>query len=164
MAVLVGWARQRATRVAVAGISLGSLVCQLVASRSAAWPAAMRPDAALLIAHSGRLESVTFDGALTTGLGLGDAMARAGWTRAALDAWLPLLNPPDAAAIDPRRIVSVVGLADRIVPARDGEALCAAWGVPAENRFVSDQCHFSVPIHLYRQRAPLARLRAVLAA
>lgn len=162
MAVLVGWARQFQLPVAVAGISLGSLVCQLVVSRSAAWPAAMRPDAALLIAHSGRLETVTFDGALTTGLGLGDALARAGWSREALYAWLPLLNPAARAAIDPARIVSVVGLADRIVPARDGQALCDAWGVPAENRFVSNQCHFSVPIHLYRQRAPLERLRQVL--
>lgn len=162
MAVLVGWARGFATPVAVAGISLGSLVCQLAASRSAAWPAAMRPDAALLIAHSGRLERITFEGALTTGLGLGDALQRAGWSRAALYAWLPLLNPAPTAAVDPRRIVSVVGLADRIVPARDGQALCDAWGVPAENRFVSNQCHFSVPIHLYRQRGPLARLRQVL--
>jgi hypothetical protein len=163
MAVLVGWARSFDAPVAVAGISLGSLVCQLVASRSAAWPVAMRPDAALLIAHSGRLETITFDGALTSGLGLGDAMARAGWTREALYAWLPLLNPAPRLAIDPARVVSVVGLADRIVPARDGQALCDAWRVPAENRFVSNQCHFSVPIHLYRQRAPLERLRQVLA-
>jgi hypothetical protein len=164
MAVLVGWARGFGGPVAIAGLSLGSLVCQLVASRSAAWPEAMRPDAALLIAHSGRLETITFDGALTNGLGLGAAMARAGWSREALHGWLPLLNPPPRAAIDPARIVSVVGLADRIVPARDGEALCDAWGVPAENRFVSNQCHFSVPIHLYRQRAPLERLRDVLMA
>jgi hypothetical protein len=162
MAVLISWARGFGGPVAIAGLSLGSLVCQLVASRSAGWPAAMRPDAALLIAHSGRLETITFDGALTGGLGLGAAMARAGWSREALHGWLPLLNPPPRAAIDPACIVSVVGLADRIVPPRDGQALCDAWGVPAANRFVSNQCHFSVPIHLYRQRAPLERLRAVL--
>jgi hypothetical protein len=164
MAVLIGWARRFEAPVGIAGLSLGALVCQLVASRSARWPASMRPDAALLIAHSGRLETITFDGALTGGLGLGAAMARAGWSREALQGWLPLLNPPPRAAIDPARIVSVVGLADRIVPPRDGEALCDTWGVPAANRFVSNQCHFSVPIHLYRQRAPLERLRQVLTA
>jgi hypothetical protein len=162
MAVLVGWARRFAQPVAVVGTSFGSLACQLVASRSANWPAAMRPDAALLIAHSGRLEHIAFVGALTSGLGLGEALARAGWRQADLQAWLPLLDPAERSTIDPARIVSVVGTADRIVPARDGTALCARWGVPEANRFVSNQCHFSARVHLYRNRAPLERLRQVL--
>jgi len=58
----------------------------------------------------------------------------------------------------------VVGTADRIVPARGGTALCDRWGVPQANRFVSGQCHFSGRFHLFRNRAPLARLRAILPA
>ena len=164
MAVLIGWARRFDSPVAIAGTSFGSLACQLAVSRSASWPAAMRPDAALLIAHSGRLANVAFTGALTTGLGLGDALACAGWRQADLHAWLPLLDPAERSAIDPGRIVSVVGTADRIVPARDGTALCARWGVPDANRFMTNQCHFSARVHLYRNRAPLERLRQVMAA
>jgi hypothetical protein len=164
MAVLVGWARRFTTPVAVVGTSFGSLACQLVASRSGCWPAAMRPDAALLIAHSGRLANVAFTGALTTGLGLGDALARAGWRQEDLHAWLPLLDPAERSAVDPARVVSVVGTADRIVPAHDGAALCEHWGVPDANRFVTNQCHFSARVHLYRNRAPLERLRQVMAA
>lgn len=163
IAALVGWARaQFGTPVGIAGFSLGALASQLVATHCAHWPAALRPDALLLAAHSGRLENVTFAGRLTVELGLGDALTASGWTRETLMGWLPLLNPGPAAGIDPARIVSVVGLADRITPAQDGVELCERWRIPAANRFVSNQCHFSKPVHLYRHRAPLERFHALL--
>ncbi len=163
IAALIGWARARFdTPVGVVGFSLGALASQLVATHCAHWPAALRPDAMMLAAHSGRLENVTFAGRLTVELGLGDALAASGWTREALLRWLPLLNPGPSAGIDPGRIVSVVGLADRIMPAADGVELCERWQLPAANRFVSNQCHFSKPVHLYRHRAPIERFRALL--
>jgi len=136
VAVLVGWTRRFDRPVAVAGTSFGSLVCQIVASRSDGWPAALRPDGALLIAHSGRLEPVMLGGALTAGLGLGAALSRARWRPEDLRAWLPLLDPPDRCTIDPVRVVSVVGVSLKKKPARGGNALCDCWGVPNANRVV----------------------------
>ena len=62
-----------------------SFVAQQAASRCHLWPAEARPDGVMLISHSGRIEDVTFGGALAVTLGLDRALARAGWSR---EAWL----------------------------------------------------------------------------
>ena len=86
-ALLIAWCRQRfGGKVALAGISMTSFVAQQVASRCHLWPAEARPDAVMLISHSGRIEDVTFGGALAVTLGLDRALARAGWSREALAA------------------------------------------------------------------------------
>ena len=71
-------------KVAVAGISMTSFVAQQVASHCALWPPEARPDGVMLISHSGRIEDVTFGGALAATLGIDRALASAGWSREAL--------------------------------------------------------------------------------
>jgi len=163
IAVLTGWARQSsAGRVAVGGVSLGALIGQLVASRADAWPEALRPDAAYLVTHSGSMTSVALEGVLSRRIGLPAAMARAGWTPTAVARFLPLIEPDAAPAIDPKRIVSVLGTADQVTPFDSGRALAKRWGLAPENILVYPQGHFSMPVWLVRHEAPLQRLKAVL--
>jgi pimeloyl-ACP methyl ester carboxylesterase len=165
MAVLVGWARATsAGRVAVGGISLGALIGQLAASRAGQWPETHRPDAAYLVTHSGSLASVAIEGILSRRIGMPAALARAGWTETQVARWLPLIEPGPAPAIDPERVVSVLGTADRVTPFESGRELVRRWRLPAENVFVYPQGHFSMPVWLVRHDDPLRRLRAILAA
>jgi pimeloyl-ACP methyl ester carboxylesterase len=162
-AVLVGWARATsAGRVAIGGVSLGALIGQLVASRADQWPATHRPDAAYLVTHSGSLASVAVEGVLSRRVGVPAAMARAGWTEAEVARWLPLIEPGAVPAIEPGRIVSVLGTADRVTPFESGRALARSWALPAANLFVYPQGHFSMPVWLVRHDDPLRRLLAIL--
>jgi pimeloyl-ACP methyl ester carboxylesterase len=163
LAVLVGWARASSKgRVAIGGVSLGALIGQLVASRASVWPAALQPDAAYLVTHSGSLASVALDGVLSRRVGVPGAMARAGWTEAAVARWLPLIEPGPAPALDPARIVSVLGTADEVTPYDSGAELARRWRLPRDNVFVYPQGHFSMPVWLVRHDAPLRRLLAIL--
>jgi pimeloyl-ACP methyl ester carboxylesterase len=163
IAVLVGWARDTSGgRVAVGGVSLGALIGQLVASRAGQWPEALRPDAAYLVTHSGSLTSVAVEGVLSRRVGVPAAMARAGWTEGEVARWLPLIEPGPTLAIDPDRIVSVLGTADHVTPFESGDELVKRWKVPAGNVFVYPQGHFSMPVWLVRHDAPLRRLLAIL--
>ncbi len=99
-ALLVAWCRRRFRgRVALAGISMTSFVAQQVASRCRFWPSDARPDAIMLISHSGRIEDVTFDGELAVTLGL-DRALRGGRlvAREAGPAFAPRRSEPDTVA------------------------------------------------------------------
>jgi len=57
-----------------------SFVAQQAASYCHVWPEEARPDAVLLISHSGRIEEVAFGGALSAALGLDRELSAAGWS------------------------------------------------------------------------------------
>ncbi len=66
LGTLIAWARAtRGGPVALAGVSLGALTAQLVATAATNWPRDMRPDALFLIAPSISITRVTFEGSLT---------------------------------------------------------------------------------------------------
>ena len=163
-ALLIAWCRQRfGTKVALAGISMTSFVAQQVASRCHLWPAEARPDAVMLISHSGRIEDVTFGGALAVTLGLDRALARAGWSREALARLSQLIDPAKQPALAPSNIVSVLGETDRWVPYDDGLAVTEQWRLPPANVFRYPLGHLGMPVQLTRDGAPFGRLRQVLA-
>lgn len=162
---LIRWARtQTGGPVAVGGVSLGALSAQMVVSAGRDWPAAYRPDAAFLVATAGSLMEVTMDGRLTGALGLPRMLEEGGWDREALSRWMPLLQPGAAPCMAPENVVAVLGTRDSITPFASGRALMERWDVPSANRFVRPLGHFTVSLGLYRDAAPLERLRAVLAA
>jgi hypothetical protein len=164
-ALLTAWARERfGGPVAVAGISMSSFVAQQVASHCGLWPEAARPDAVMLISHSGRLEEVTFAGQLAGLLGIDRALERAGWTREALAAASRAIDPSPTPAVAPHRIVSVLGETDRWVPYDHGLALAQRWQLPQENVFRYRLGHLGMPVQLTRDPAPFDRLRQVLRA
>ncbi|MBV9834099.1 MAG: hypothetical protein JO055_06825 [Alphaproteobacteria bacterium] len=163
-AVLIQWCREQfGGPVAVAGISLTSFVAQQVAVRAVDWPQAMRPDAVVLISHSGRIEEVTFNGTLVRTLGLNAELDAAGWTREALMRWEAMLNPKGAPALPPERIISVLGSGDTLLPFATGLELARAWKLPAENVFELSVGHLTMPVALMRDDRAFARLRRILA-
>jgi hypothetical protein len=162
-ALLIAWARERfGGKVALAGVSMTSFVAQHVASRCGLWPVEVRPDAVMLISHSGRVEDVTFGGELAAMLGLDKALIRAGWTRESLARLSRLIDPSETPGLPPSHIISVLGETDRWVPFDDGLALAHRWRLPEENIFRYRLGHLGMPVQLTRDAAPFERLRRVL--
>jgi hypothetical protein len=164
VAVLIRWARETSRGpVALGGVSLGALTSQLAAVAAHRWPAACRPDALYLVATSGALLALTHDSSLATELRLRPEIEAAGWSRDGLARWLPLIEPRGEPALDPARIVMVIGESDDVAQFEGGLALARTWGLPEANLFARPQGHFSVSLGLLRDPAPLRRLAAVLA-
>ena len=165
VAALIAWARQTSDGpVAVGGVSLGALTSQMVAVASRSWPAALRPDALLLVATSGDVLEVVEAGSLSGGLRVPPRLRAAGWSPEAVARWAPLLQPVGPPGLEPEKIVMVLGRADDLVPYGPGLALARTWGVPPENLFERPQGHFSVSLGLELAPAPLQRLAALLGA
>ena len=145
MAILIAWCRQAGSgRVAVGGTSLGALASQLVASHARHWPAMYRPDMLYAVTTSDDVGGLAFSSALTRSVGLPQALAKAGWS-----------------ADD---LVRVLGSRDTVTPFADGQALAQRWKVAPENLFVQRGGHFTVPLGLLRDPAPLRRLAERLGA
>jgi hypothetical protein len=164
-ALLIAWSRGRfGGKVALAGVSMTSFVAQQAVSHCHLWPAEARPDAAMLISHSGRIEDVTFGGALSAMLGLDLALAEAGWSREALSRLSRIIDPLEVPSLPPSHIVSVLGETDRWVPYDDGLAMARRWKLPEANIFTYRLGHLGMPVQLTRDVAPFVRLKQVLAA
>jgi pimeloyl-ACP methyl ester carboxylesterase len=164
LGTMIAWARAtRGGPVALAGVSLGALTAQLVATASRAWPKSMRPDILFLIAPSLSLTRVTYEGRLTQALGVPEAMRLAGWTPDAVLSWRSLLEPVGEPAVDPAHVLVVLGETDDVTLTEGGEDLVAAWGVPEANVFRFPAGHFTTSLALMRDGGPARRLRALLA-
>jgi hypothetical protein len=163
-AVLAEWARRTSSGpLAYGGTSLGALIAQFAAEKIGARSEALRPDGLFLITHSGRMTDATFQGDMANLLGVSlDAEAN-GWSRARIEQGLGLLDPSLLPAVKPDKIVTVLGRRDRITPFASGLSLIDSWGVPDENRFVWDRGHFSMPLTMIRNPAPVVRFREVMA-
>lgn len=162
-ALLTAWCRAHfGGPVALAGISMTSFVAQQVASHCHLWPASARPDAVMLISHSGRIEDVTFGGALAAMLGLDRALTEAGWSRETLARFSTAIDPAAAPMLPSSRIVSVLGKTDRWLPYEAGLALARQWKLPDANIFRYPLGHLGMPVQLTRDAAPFVRLKHVL--
>jgi pimeloyl-ACP methyl ester carboxylesterase len=160
---LVRWARGTSRgRVAIGGLSLGALTSQLAAAAAADWPDEARPDALVLVATSSSMIEAAVDGSLGRALGAPERLAEAGWTPDVIEPLKPLLEPLGAPAIDPGRIVLLLGAADDVTPYSSGRQLARAWNVPSGNIFVRPQGHFTLAMGLARDDAPLQRLATLL--
>lgn len=162
-AVIANWVRnQWDTPLAFGGTSLGALIAQYAAGKIGAQGERLRPDGLFLITHSGRMTDATFHGDLASLLGVDLNAERHGWSRERIEAGLGLLDPARLPAVKPERIVTVLGKRDRITPYASGLSLIDSWGVPDANRFVWDRGHFSMPLTMVRNPAPVARFREVM--
>lgn len=165
VATLTDWARrQGSARIAVGGVSLGALTGQMIATVGRSWPPPLRPDVAFLVATTGRTLDVVFGGSLAYGIGLPERLESAGWDRAKLDRWLPLLQPQGSPVMGPGKVVMVLGDVDDLTPYAGGLDLARRWSVPADNLFVRHQGHFSVAVGLTPDPAPIERLGRLLRA
>ncbi len=158
---LTAWARETyGGPVGLFGISLGALTCQLALTAARDWLAEARPDAALLTSPGESIDAVVFNGKLTAGLGVTDALS--GWRAEDIDHIRPLLDPEGPPVTGAGRIVVVLGERDVIVPFESGIARAKQWGIPAENLFVRNQGHFGVSLGLTAAPQPLERFLTLL--
>lgn len=152
IAVLIHWARSLdAPIVGVGGGSLGAIVAQQVAGRCRAWPPALRPDILFLAATAHHIDEVYRDGGMSIDLGLRDAIQAGGWNADTLRSLRPLLDPPSPPAVDPDRIVAVLGRRDTYMPYALGRQLLHEWRVPPANLLTWDVGHFGVFVNLLRR-------------
>ena len=162
-AVLLDWSRTTSTGpVAVGGSSLGSMTAHLVADRARRWPERLHPDALFMITHAGGIGDAVFRGRFSDTWNVRAEMAAAGWTEAAAVEFMTILKTEGPTVVAPQNVVSVIGKYDDVTPFDSAVALLDDWNVPPENRFVWSRGHFSVPITMMRDHAPLHRLRAVI--
>ncbi len=163
LAVLLDWCRRAFDGpVGVVGVSMSALVMQLALSHGSSWPASAQPDAVFLMLHSGAIDEIAFTGELVEALGIIAAVEQAGWSRAALLRWSPLLMPADRICVAPERLVSLLARDDRVMPVAGGIALLDRWRVPASNRFVWPHSHMSMPAMLRLDDSPIRRFVEIL--
>ncbi len=161
---LIAWARQKyGVPVAVAGVSLGALTAQLVVSAAKHWPADCKPDAALLLTTNESLMEVTYNGDLARALNLPTVLETAGWTPEMVEHYRPLMEP-GAPAVPPERVFCVLGDTDTVTPYAGGQRLVGRWELPESNVFTWHGGHFAAAFSVLRDRTPIHRFKAALAA
>jgi hypothetical protein len=162
-AVLMDWCRGNSTGpVTMGGSSLGALIAQLVAGQASHWPKHLCPDALLLIMHCSRIEDALIHGSIAKLFGALEAKHEHGWSVATVAAYFRALDPPKQPSVPAEHIVSVLGKFDQATPFNGGLELIDRWRLPAANRFIWPQGHFSLPIALTRNNAPLRRFREIV--
>ncbi|MCP4392512.1 MAG: alpha/beta hydrolase family protein [Gammaproteobacteria bacterium] len=162
-AVLMDWSRRSSDGpVTMGGSSLGALLAQLVSGQSQHWPGHLRPDALLLIMHCSRMEDALIHGSIAKLFGAVDAKREYGWSVANVAEYLRALDPPAQPSIDAGNVVSILGEYDQAMPFAGGLELIDRWQLPAENRFIWPQGHFSLPIALTRSDVPLRRFQQIV--
>ena len=92
--MLIDWAHNRGSgRVAIGGSSLGALMSLLCADVARDWPQYLRPQAMLLITHSGHQQDALLHGALARVWKSHDSLIASGWTSELTGQYISLLNP-----------------------------------------------------------------------
>ncbi len=161
--VLAHWARATSSgSLAFGGSSLGALTAQFVTDCASHWPERLRPDALFLVTHCGGLSDAMHDGQLVNVWGDEKLFTMNGWSRERIKSYLDLLNPKDSLCVSPDNIVSVLGSQDAVTPFQSGRDLVSRWGVPEENLFIWNRGHFTVPMTMFRDDAPLERLLRIM--
>ena len=162
-AVLMDWCRRTSDApVAIGGSSLGAMTSQVIVDKARFWPERLRPDAMLLITHTGRIADAAVHGSMAQAWGIAENTMARGWNSELIGRYMPLLDPVGAPVIPPENIVTVLGSRDSVTPFTSARLLIEEWRVPQKNRFIWRRGHFSVPVAMLRNRAPLHRFKAVL--
>jgi pimeloyl-ACP methyl ester carboxylesterase len=162
-AVLADWSRKTSRgALAFGGTSLGAQMAQLAADRAREWPERLRPDGLFLITHCGRMAEAARRGEMAKIVGGAEEAERKGWTLAEVDGYAAILDPRPEPAVAPDKIVTVLGRRDVVTPFASALSLIDGWKVPGGNRFVWERGHFSIPMTLIRNAAPIARFRKVM--
>jgi pimeloyl-ACP methyl ester carboxylesterase len=162
-AVLARWARETSKGpLVLAGSSLGALTSQLTADCARAWAPELQPKAMLLVTHTGDITAAISGGALANLWASPAEVEAKGWTLDLARRYLAILDPGPHLAMPPQHIVSVLGRRDVILPYDGGRDLTERWCLPTANSFVLDRGHFSVPMALVRNPAPLRRLAEIV--
>ena len=162
-AILIDWCRRHTTGpVAIGGSSLGAHVARLVATQANGWSDALQPDALLLITPCEKFEDAAIGGAFARIWKTAENAVQAGWSPTLRGKFFSLLNPPGHPCMPADQVVAVLGTHDNVTPFPSGKRLVERLGLPADNAFIRRQGHFSTPINLVRDKAPLNRFCRIL--
>lgn len=162
-AVLINWCREKSDgSVAIGGSSLGAQSAKAIAGRACGWPKRLRPNALFVIAHSQYIWEGAQKGALSDVWNVGGTMIAKGWHKDSERAWLQRLDVPGPPCMAPDQIISVTGTYDTVTADATAHRQLDAWGVPPDNRFSYGRGHFSLPLGLVHDPAPLVKLAAIL--
>lgn len=162
-ATLIHWCRQDSSgAVAVGGSSLGAQTAKAIAMRASNWPKPLQPDALLCITHCTHIAEAALDGELSDIWNLGMTMREQGWSRELERKWLEKLDPQAPPCMSGDRIVSVTGSRDTVTPESSALQHLRTWQVPSENIFSYPRGHFTVPLGLISDNAPLKRFSEIL--
>jgi len=160
---IINWCRNNSSgAVAIGGSSLGAQSAKAIAMSATHWPEKLQPDALLAITHSQHMSEAALDGVLSDIWNLGDAMRAAGWHQDTEKIWLQRIDPQRPACIKGENIVTVFGTEDTVTPIKTALTQMDAWNVPQENRFSYQRGHFSIPLGMLNDNAPLLKFAAVL--
>jgi len=161
--VIIDWLRRTTNApIAIGGSSLGAMTSQIICDKARYWPERLRPDAAFLVTHCGHIEDAVVHGKLAEVWGIAKATIDHGWRTDLIRRYMPLFEAEGVPVIPPENIVTVLGDHDNVTPYNSARMLIDEWNVPAENQFIYRRGHFSVPLGMMRDHAPLLRLREIL--
>lgn len=161
--VIIDWLRRTtSTPIAIGGSSLGAMTSQIICDKARHWPERLRPDAAFLVTHCGHIEDAVVHGKLAEVWGIAKATIDHGWRTDLIRRYMPLLEAEGRPIIAPENIVTVLGDHDNVTPFNSARTLIDEWQVPAQNQFIYRRGHFSVPLGMMRDHAPLQRFRQIL--
>ena len=163
VAVLMDWCRNNTDApVAFGGSSLGAHIARVAAARSHDWEQRLRPDALFLVTPCGRLEDAAIEGSFARIWGTAEAAGAQGWSPVLRSKWLSLIDPVRPPAVPAERIVAVLGQHDRVTPFESGRKLIGDLRIPDANIFSWPLGHFSIPLNMVRDNAPVERFRQVI--
>ncbi len=161
--VIIDWLRRTTdTPIAIGGSSLGAMTSQIICDKARYWPERLQPDAAFLVTHCGHIEDAVVHGKLAEVWGIAKATIDQGWRTDLIRRYMPLFEAEGLPIIPPENIVTVLGDHDNVTPFNSARTLIDEWSVPEENQFVYRRGHFSVPVGMMRDHAPLVKLRQIL--
>ena len=109
-----------------------------------------------------RLEDAAIEGSFARVWGTAEASIALGWSPVLRSKWLSIIDPADAPVVPPARIVTVLGKKDRVTPYQSGRKLIDELGIPEANVFCWPLGHFSIPLNMVRDHAPLAKFRQII--
>ena len=114
--------------------------------------------------HCAKLEDALIRGSIAKLFGALEAKHEKGWGVDNVGEYLQALDPSDSPVLSPENIVSVLGRFDEATPFAGGLELIDRWQIPDQNRFIWPQGHFSLPIAMTRNHAPLRRFDKIVRA
>ncbi len=160
---IINWCRDNSSGpVAIGGSSLGAQSAKAIAMTATQWPVRLQPDALLVITHSQHMSEAALDGVLSDIWNLGESMRAAGWHQDTEKRWLQMIDPQKDVCVSGENIVSVYGSHDTVTPIKSAIAQMDAWKVPGENRFCYKRGHFTIPLGMINDDAPLRRFVEVM--
>jgi hypothetical protein len=160
---IINWCRNNSSgAVAIGGSSLGAQSAKAIAMNAVNWPEKLQPDALLVITHSQHMSEAALDGVLSDIWNLGDAMRAAHWHQDTEKRWLQMIDPQRPACINGENIVTVYGTEDTVTPIATALIQMDAWNVPQENRFSYKRGHFTIPLGLINDDAPIQRFAEII--